>query len=462
MPHENFTYFIKIFGCQMNYVDAEIFASTLEERGGVAISEVTEANLIVVVTCGVRAAAEERAVSWIKKAGKKNEKASIVLTGCLARREDIKSRLEDVAEFVPIEDWAAYITAYTGSQNFACLAGRPRTSAVQGRKASLHKYDRSFYQISPRYYTNFRAYLPIMTGCNNFCSYCVVPYARGREKSRPPEEILREAKKLTKEGFKELCLLGQNVNSYRGVDGKGRKWNFAELLESIDKIPGRFWIKFISSHPKDISDDFISVFKKCRKVSPNLHLPVQSGSNKILKAMNRRYAPKDYLGIISRVRKECPKVIFSTDIIVGFPGETGEDFKDSLDIVKKVGFEMLFSLKYSPRPGTASFKLRDDVSAQTKKDRQRKLDKVWKKIAQKKNQRFIGKKITILIDRIKETKDGHGKITCHVQGKSFENKDVVGELKIEKRKDLVGKWAAVRITDVTPLALRGKLVRVEK
>jgi len=448
----------------MNYVDAEIINFLIGRLGGKPIENLLAADLIIIITCGVRAGAEERAVNWIGKARNQNQTAVFVLTGCLSHRKDIKARLDGIANlFMPIEEWVA-----REKEIFDFLTHSSRVETQNF--ASLHGGYDKFYQILPKRFSTFRAYIPIMTGCNNFCSYCVVPYARGREISRPPEDILREAKKIIKNGFKELYLLGQNVNSYRGIDGKRREWNFAKLLGSIDKIPGKFWIRFISSHPKDISEEFISIFRKCRKVSPNLHLPLQSGSNKVLKAMNRRYTRENYLDIISRVRKNCPRTVFSTDIIVGFPGETDKDFQDSVDIVKEVGFEMLYCLKYSPRPGTASFKLKDDISAQTKIFRQRTLDQVWKKIARKKNKRFIGNKVIILIDKVKKMENDSGK-NNYVQGKTFDNKDVqaqyccsIGqkEIKSDIKNDIIGKWATVLVKETGALALKGELVKVAK
>jgi len=353
---------------------------------------------------------------------------------------DIAERLkESVDHFIPIENWTTRIKEVIPHSGCA---------------------NPDFYQIYGTHESNFQAYLPVTTGCNNFCSYCVVPYARGREKSIAPERIIDEARSLVNNGCKEIYLLGQNVNSYRGIDRKGGRWSFSRLLREIDGIPGQFWIRYISSHPKDISREFIETLAVCEKVSPNLHLPIQSGSNRILRSMNRQYTQQDYLKIIEKIRKAFPKVVFSTDIIVGFPDETERDFQESLRIVKKVGFEMLFSLKYSPRPQTAAFRLKDSVPAPEKIARQQALDAAWKKIALEKNQRFVGKKITVLTDRIK-TKNENGREKTYVLGKSFENKDVQAEVGSVKR-DLIGEWTEVLVKDASALALRGELVRAKK
>jgi tRNA-2-methylthio-N6-dimethylallyladenosine synthase len=303
----------------------------------------------------------------------------------------------------------------------------------------------------------FHAYIPVITGCDNFCSYCVVPYARGREISRPPEEILNEIKYFLSNKYKEIFLLGQNVNSYRGIDHKGRIWSFARLLHSLNALPGNFWIRFVSSHPQYVNDQFTRAFSQCRKISPNLHLPLQSGSNRILQKMNRRYTRQDYLNIVNEIRQVRPETVFSTDIMVGFPGETERDFQDSLDMVKKIGFEMLYALKYSPRPETAAFRFKDNVTSIIKKQRQQILDRTWKNISLHKNQRFVGEKIAILINKLKFK----GKERW-VMGKNFENKDVGCVASGSLPKNPVGMWGIVLVTKAGSLGLQGKLLRFKK
>jgi len=479
MSKKSFSYYIQVFGCQMNYVDAEIITATLSDKGGEPAQELTKANLIVVVTCGVRASAEERTISWIKRAKNQNKVALFIVTGCLSHRKDVKARLNGIVEkFISIENWMAKIDKILGlichfqsatlSSSGQARGSRCLDSKILDPRRSLpHALTRGgddnthFYNSIPQRDSSFQAYIPITTGCNNFCSYCAVPYARGREKSQAPEKIIKEAKALVKAGYKELYLLGQNVNSYQGIDKKGEQWKFAQLLRAINKIPGKFWIRFISSHPKDITGEFIAAFKDCRKVSPNLHLPVQSGSSRILKIMNRKYTQKEYWEVIEKIRSAAPETVFSTDIIVGFPGETEKDFWDSLDVVKKVGFEMLFSLKYSPRPETAAFKRKDNVAPAVKIARQRELDQVWKKISLKKNQRFIGKKIVILANRIKVVAKKSGKRETCLLGKSFENKDVQVKINSSAENNLIGQWVTVRIKEAGALALKGELVDVK-
>lgn len=436
MPQKAFTYFIKVFGCQMNYADAERITATLKNNGGRKTENQKAADLIVTVSCGVRQSAEERIISWIKRAKNTNPRAVIALAGCLGHREDLKKRLRDsVDHFVP--------------------AGKKIPANLINSAYPVHS-------VHPVYSSSYRAYLPVTTGCDNFCSYCVVPYARGREKSLAPEIIIGEAKRLIRKGYKELFLLGQNVNSYQGIDREGKPWTFSQILRAVNAIPGHFWIKFISSHPKDVNQKLILAIKECRKVSRNLHLPLQSGSDKVLRAMNRKYRQRDYLATVARIKKIIPEIVFSTDIIVGFPGETAADFRGSLKVVRKVGFEMLYALKYSPRPETVAYQLKDDVSAQTKKERQQILDKTWKAIALRKNQRFLNKRITFLIDKIKTKSHPKGQKIYWAIGKNFEQKDVAAQSPKPLGKAVIGQLTAALITQANPLCLQGKFLGVKK
>jgi len=443
MPPKSFTYFIKVFGCQMNYADAEKIFSTLAKKGWKKAADLSSAHLLVAVSCGVRQGAEDRVINWLEKTRKTNPGAILVLAGCLGHREDLKQRLRNIVDyFLP--------------------AGKRLPSSLINPLYPVLAKGESAYGGNPIYLS--RAYIPITVGCDNFCSYCVVPYARGRERSLPPENIIKKAKNLVKKGYKELFLLGQNVNSYRGADRKGKVWTFSQILRTLNAVPGNFWIKFISSHPKDINREMMLAVKDCRKVSKNLHLPLQSGSNKILLAMNRKYRRSDYLATVNEIKKNIPDVVLSTDIIVGFPGETARDFRASLSAVREVGFEMLYALKYSPRPETAAFKLKDDVPAWMKKERQQKLDRVWKKIALEKNKRFLGKNTLILIDRIKQKTNRKGSVNFYALGKNFENKDVAALIKRsgKSKHNLAGKWGVARINQVGALGLSGELVEGEK
>jgi len=342
-------YFIKTFGCQMNVSDSERIAGFYESQGWKLAKSISDADEIIIVTCSVRQTAEDRVyglvhnlTSRIKNLNhrshrKKQRAQRIILTGCMMRYplKWLKDKLPQVDEFRRISDFKI------GNWKLAI------------RNSSSH------------------AFVPIMEGCNQFCSYCVVPSARGREKSRPFEEIICEVKELAKKGYQEITLLGQNVNSY-GKDSNElihwkKKW-FAELLKEIHKIKSLKKISFLTSNPWDLTDEIIEAMK-LPKIERYLHLPVQSGDNEILRKMNRKYTAKDYIRLVEKIRQQIPDIRIGTDIIVGFPGETKKQFQKTINLCKKVGFVKAYIAMYSPRLGTAAFKLKDDVSLKEKKRR---------------------------------------------------------------------------------------------
>ncbi|NMC87252.1 MAG: MiaB/RimO family radical SAM methylthiotransferase [Candidatus Moranbacteria bacterium] len=300
--------------------------------------------------------------------------------------------------------------------------------------------------IKPKYNNKYQAYVPIMTGCNNFCSYCVVPYARGREISRRTEEIISEIKDLAKNGCKHVMLLGQNVNSYKGENGI----NFSKLLKKINAIPGKFWISFISSHPKDFDDELIETIAKCKKVCEWVHLPVQAGSDEIIRKMNRHYTQKQYLAKIAKIRKAFkrykPDAIYSlsSDIIVGFPGETRKQFLESAKVMEKVKYDMVFFGQFSPRPGTAAWKMKDSVSRKEKARRENFLNEILAKTALTNNRKYIGKTVEVLVEK----HDGRNYF-----GKTRTMKNVKI---ITSRKNLVGKIIKAKIEKASAWNLEGR------
>jgi tRNA-2-methylthio-N6-dimethylallyladenosine synthase len=332
-------YWIITFGCQMNKSDSERIASVLEKRGYQPACKENEADLIVINCCSVRQSAVNRAYA---KVNKYFEKKRVILTGCVLKED--KNKLKDkVSEFWHPNDY------------FECL---------------------------PIHQSKFQAFVPIMTGCNNFCAYCVVPYTRGREKSRPAKEIIKEVKSLVQKGCKEIVLLGQNVNSY-----KDRNVNFPKLLKKINDVEGDFKLNFITSHPKDMSDELIETMAECQKLIKEIHLPVQSGDNEILKKMNRHYTATHYKKFIKKIKQKIPGIKISTDIIVGFPGETKKQFQNTVKLCKEVNFDKAYISKYSPRPGTAAVKLKDDLPEDEKKRRWRTLDTLINKFEHKPKKR---------------------------------------------------------------------------
>lgn len=329
-------YYIYTFGCQMNKSDSERIAGWYEARGWKPAKNVQEADEVVINSCSVRQTAEDRVFGLINNLSKlkiENFKLKIILTGCMMRYPiaNLRKKMPQVDEFKKITE---------------------------------------FYGNEPIRDSKTHAWVPIMEGCNNFCSYCVVPYARGRERSRPIEEIICEVKELVKRGYKEITLLGQNVNSYQP--------SFARLLRQIHKIPGLKKISFITSNPWDLTEDIIEAMS-LSKIDRYLHLPVQSGDDEILRKMNRPYTAKQYFALVREIRQRIPDIKIGTDIIVGFPGETEKQFQNTVKLCKKVGFEKAYIAMYSPRWGTAAFKLKDDVPYQEKRRRWRILEELINK-----------------------------------------------------------------------------------
>jgi len=319
----------------MNKSDSERTAAQLEKKGYQPAQEIKQADLVVINVCSVRQSAINRIYSKVKQLNEQrtaNHKQKIILTGCLLEK-DKKQLADQIDEIWPIID----------------------------------------LETKPKHQSRHQAFVPIMTGCNNFCSYCVVPYTRGQEYSRPAREIIKEVKDLIKKGYKEITLLGQNVNSYQGQPPVPTltSLNFPNLLKTLDDIPGSFRIKFLTSHPKDMSDELIKIISQSKKIPKEIHLPVQSGDDQILKKMNRGYTINHYKKLIKKIRQQIPQTKISTDIIVGFPGETKKQFQKTVNLVKEIGFKQAYVSAYSPRPGTTAAKLRDNVPSNEKKRRKR-------------------------------------------------------------------------------------------
>jgi tRNA-2-methylthio-N6-dimethylallyladenosine synthase len=450
-------YFIKTFGCQMNTSDSERIAAFLESQNFSLADKIEDADLAIFNTCGIKQTAENRAYSMInnlRKAGKQG--ARIAMTGCLANRQDVQRRMQKsvdiffaISDFVVFENWII--------KN--CLKIKNSKLKIQSQDSSSNQEKISYLSINPKHTNNFIAYVPIMTGCNNFCAYCVVPYARGREVSRSAQEIIIEVKDLINKGYKQITLLGQNVNSYRSphikksnVQSVKSEINFSKLLKKIDSIPGKFWINFVSSHPKDMDDELIETVAKCKKVCEWIHLPIQAGDNKILEKMNRKYTKQHYLKLIKKIRKafeiykpDLPSAI-SSDIIVGFPGETKKQFMESADVMKKSKFDMVFFGQFSPRPGTAAWKMKDNVSQKEKAWRENFLNEILKKTTLANNKKYVNKKIEILIEKEKN-------------GFYFGKTRTMKNIKLPlSKKDLLGKIVKAKITKANTWNLEGEII----
>jgi tRNA-2-methylthio-N6-dimethylallyladenosine synthase len=390
------TYFhIRTFGCQMNVADSAAFSAALENAGYAPAENPSDANLIIVNTCTVRQHAEERALSeigYLKKWKNKDPKnRTLIVAGCVASRlgDTLKKRFPQVDLTIGAEEVEAF----------------PEILRRVGQKLR-----HEIASAAPRNDTGkIAAFVPVMRGCNNFCSYCIVPYVRGREKSRAPREIVNEIKRLADTGVKEVTLLGQNVNSYRYEIASATPRNdtpetdFADLLAMVNNVSGIRRIRFMTSHPRDLSDKIINALASLDKMCPHVHLPLQSGSDRILKLMNRGYTRAHYIKLIQKIRKKIPGVSVTTDLLVGFPSETEKDFEDTVDAVKKCGFDFAYVFKYSPREKTAASKMSGAIAQNIIKNRHAGLLKLCNQVAEKSNKKLLGKTVEVLVESVTET-----------------------------------------------------------
>lgn len=389
------TYHISTFGCQMNFKDSEKLAGILEEIGYVE-TDTEQADFVLLNTCTVRENANQKVyghLGILKNYKKKNPHMMIALCGCMMQEELVVEKLKESYRFVDI---------IFGTHNIYKLAELIQTRLESDRMVvDLWKDAKEIVEDLPsiRKYS-FKAGVNIMFGCNNFCSYCIVPYVRGRERSREPEDIIHEIEEMVAEGVVEVMLLGQNVNSY----GKTLEHpiSFAELLERVEQVPGLKRIRFMTSHPKDLSDDLIQVMAKSEKICKHMHLPVQSGSSRLLEKMNRRYTKEHYLELVRKLRAAIPDISLTTDIIVGFPGETEEDFEETLDVVRQAEYDSAYTFIYSKRTGTTAANMEDQVPEEVVKERFRRLLNVVAESSAQRTGRLEGQTMEVLVEGISE------------------------------------------------------------
>ena len=414
-------YHIITFGCQLNRSDSERIAAFFEKLGYSYTFKKENADILIINACSIRQSAIDRIWGMMKNF--KKLKCRTLLTGCLLERDlkKFKEHFDYILSIKSLPQWKRF------------LKKRKCFYYPNPRKAEKTDY----LKIEPKYQTTFRTLVPIMSGCDNFCSYCVVPYVRGKEISRPEKEIIKQIKNAVKDKAKEIWLLGENVNSYSSIP-------FPKLLRKISEIPGDFWIYFTSPHPKDFSDNLIEVINSCDKVAKYVNLPIQSGDNIVLKKMNRPYTVSFYQKIIKKIRKKMPDITLSTDIIVGFPGETREQFKNTIKLFKKIGFDMAYISQYSPRPETSAFLMEDNVSHQEKEKRERELTKILKQTAIRNNKKYVNKTIRVLCEKRKDN---------YIIGKTQTYKTV----KFESDRNLIGEFADVKITEALPWGLKGEI-----
>lgn len=399
-------YKINTYGCQMNVHESERLAKTLEELG---YTESKDDNFDIVVfnTCCIRDTAEQKILGHIgklKKIKRANPKLIVAVVGCMSGQ---KGKAEELLKKYP------FIDIILGANNLEELKNAILTLQNRHKKTILTPDDEKPEVLENIEYTRTsmpNAWVNIMYGCNNFCTYCIVPYVRGRERSRKPEAIINECKTLIESGYKEITLLGQNVNSY-GNDFENNEIDFATLLEKIAQIPGDYRVRFMTSHPKDLNEKVIDIIANYYTLCKNIHLPIQSGSNKILKAMNRHYTRENYLEIVKKIREKMPLCGITTDIMVGFPGETEEDFEDTLDIVRQVQFSGAFTYIYSPRKGTPASTM-EQIPYEIKSKRIQKLIKAQNEITKKLSRTYEGNVYRVLVEDTKENGNLCGRTDC--------------------------------------------------
>lgn len=434
-------YKILTWGCQMNIHDSETIAGILQNMGYSPADTLKEADVIILNTCCVRENAERKVygrIAQLKQFKLRNPNLILAVSGCMVQQPHV---VEYISEKLP------YVDILFGIKNVHKLpelienARQAEFPVVEVMESSEIKENLPIERMD-----NSRAWVTITYGCNNFCSYCIVPYVRGREKSRLPEDIISEVEALAKEGFIEINLLGQNVNSY-GKDLE-KPVAFHELLRRINDVEGIKRIRFLTSHPKDLSDELILTMKECEKVCEHIHLPVQAGSNRILSKMNRKYTREHYINLIKKLREAIPNIAISTDIIVGFPGETEEDFLDTLNLVKEVEFDLAYTFMYSKRKGTPAAEMPDQIDDDVKKDRLNRLMQVQDAITAKKNMELKGTVQEVLVEGI-----SRGKIK-KLSGRTRTNKVV----NFDGGRDLIGKLVNVEITEPHTWSLLGRII----
>ncbi len=436
--------FVHTYGCQGNVADSERIKGSLSLMGYVMTEDKEEADLILYNTCAIREHAEDRVfgnVGAIKRLKQTNPNLIIALCGCMMQQEHIREKIYNSYPFVDIvlgthgqyklpEILKAYLTR--GKRVFADM-----TEANEIAEGVPALRDNSA-----------KAWLPIMYGCDNFCSYCVVPYVRGRERSRKSADILAEAKQIIAEGYKDITLLGQNVNSYgKGLD---EDINFSKLIRQINDLDGEFTIRFMTSHPKDCTKELIDTIAECEKASKHIHLPFQSGNNRILKEMNRRYTREQYLELINYAKEKIEGLSLTSDVIVGFPGETYEEFCDTLSLIKEVGFTSLFTFIFSSRKGTKAAQMPDPVPYSEKSKWFKELCDLQESIAANHSAEMLGKTYRVLCEGESKTLEGY------MAGRTDGN--VIIEFPADD-KNLIGKFCHVKVTEPLNWLVRGILIK---
>ena len=440
---KNKKYCVVTYGCQMNLHESEKISGILSGMGMSAVSEPENADVVVFNTCCIRDTAERRALGNIgkmKELKKKNKDLLIVVTGCMTQQNGFAENMKERYQYVDV---------ILGTHNISDLENQIRIRLEKKKRiaAVLNTDGYIDDETTPVTRTSFpNAWVNINYGCNNFCTYCIVPYVRGRERSRDMKSIVSECEKLIKDGYKEITLLGQNVNSY-GNDVPDKNVNFANLLREVAKIEGKFRIRFMTSHPKDLTEDVVKAIKENDKICNSIHLPIQAGSNSVLKNMNRRYTREHYLELIDMIRRYLPDCGITTDIMVGFPYETEEDFLDTMDIVEKVRFSTAFTFIYSVRKGTKAAEM-SQIPYEIKQNRIKRLIARQNEITEEISKEYVGNVYEILVEGLQEKKKGY------VVGRTESGRLVSAK----GDESMIGEFKNVKITAVKNAQLLGEIL----
>lgn len=440
---KNKKYCVVTYGCQMNLHESEKISGILSGMGMSAVNEPENADVVVFNTCCIRDTAERRALGNIgkmKELKKKNKNLLIVVTGCMTQQNGFAENMKERYQYVDV---------ILGTHNISDLENQIRIR-LEKKKRVAAVLDTDGYiddETTPVTRTSFpNAWVNINYGCNNFCTYCIVPYVRGRERSRDMKSIISECEKLINDGYKEITLLGQNVNSY-GNDVPDENVNFANLLREVAKIDGKFRIRFMTSHPKDLTEDVVKAIRDNDKICNNIHLPIQAGSNSVLKNMNRRYTREHYLGLIEMIRHYLPDCGITTDIMVGFPYETEENFLDTMDIVEKVRFSTAFTFIYSVRKGTKAAEM-PQIPYEIKQNRIKRLIARQNEITEEISKDYVGNVYEILVEGMQEKKNGY------VVGRTESGRLVSAK----GDESMIGEFKNVKITAVKNAQLLGEIL----
>ncbi len=436
----NQKYFLRTYGCQMNVHDGEEIAARLESLGFTSTDSIEDADVVVLNTCAIRENAHDKLYGFLGRCKHEKEKNNndliIAICGCMAQEENV---VKDIMEKHP------YVDIVFGTHNIHELQDL-LINRTKKQNIDVYSCEGKIYEnISYKRESDIKAWVNIQYGCDKFCTYCIVPYTRGKQRSRKKEDIVNEVKDLKEKGYKEVTLLGQNVNAY----GKDiyTDYNLANLLTDVAET-GIERVRFVTSHPWDFTDEMVDVIASYDNVMPYIHLPLQSGSNKILKLMNRRYTKEEYLELYNKIKTKVKDCSITTDIIVGFPNETEEDFNETLEVVNKCKFDSAFTFIYSPREGTPAAKMEDSISMKEKEDRLYKLNELINEYSKEANERYLNKVVPVLIEGISE-KD---------KDKVFGYTDTMKLVNVINAKDKIGKIIDVKITDAKSFSLDGEAI----